>query len=135
MTVHVLTGLVGGLAYAAAFGLVGHAWQDRQGPVMWALAALGKRSLTFYVFQETLLFARLAPAVLGLGAATSSAGGAALAVGVWLVGLVLACLRERTGHPGPLDQLLRRLTYRTVTSAAVTGPDVLGPANSRSRGS
>ncbi|OLL72832.1 hypothetical protein Ae168Ps1_1213 [Pseudonocardia sp. Ae168_Ps1] len=112
VTLHVLTGVVGGLAYTAAFGLAGHALQDRQGIVTWALAALGKRSLTFYVLQEAMLFALLAPAVLGLGAAVSSAGGAAVAVGVWLTGLVLACLLERAGRPGPLDGWLRSLTYR-----------------------
>lgn len=131
VTVHVLTGLAGGLAYAAAFGLLGHAWQGRQGPVVWALAALGKRSLTFYVFQETLLFVLLAPVVLGFGAATSSAGGAAVAVGVWLVGLVLACLLERAGRPGPLDQLLRRLTYRSARGPAALRPSRTRPGAAR----
>lgn len=113
VALHVLTGMAGGLAYAAAFGLIGHARQDRPGPVTRALAALGKRSLTFYVLMETLLFAVLSTSVLGLGGVLGSAGAAAVAAALWVLSVGLACLLERAGRPGPLDQLLRRLTYRT----------------------
>ncbi len=114
VTVHVVTGLGGGFAYAAAFGLVGHAAQRRTNVLTWALAALGKRSLTFYVLHEALLFVVLAPAMFGWGGTLDSVGAAVVAVLVWVCGLLLACLLERAGRPGPADHLLRHLTYRPI---------------------
>jgi uncharacterized membrane protein YeiB len=41
-------------------------------------------------------------------------GAVAVAVGVWVLGLLLASALERAGRPGPLDALMRRM---------VDGPD------------
>lgn len=121
VALHVLTGMLGGLAYAAAFGLIGHARQDRPGPVTGALAAVGKRSLTFYVLMETLLFMVLSPSVVGLGAVLGSAGAAAVAASLWVLSLGLAVLLERAARPGPLDQLLRVLVYRPARPGSGSG--------------
>ncbi|MER8071064.1 DUF418 domain-containing protein [Streptomyces sp. NPDC094034] len=111
---HVITGFAGGLAYAAAFGLLVARRQDRgraPGPVAGALAAVGRRSLTCYLLQSALLALILARVAFGVGDRIHATGAAVIAVCVWLTVLVVAVALERAGRAGPLDALLRRLVY------------------------
>lgn len=106
-----LTGLLGGVGYAALFGLIGIKLQDRGSRVAGAIAAIGKRSLTFYLLQSVLLAPLLSAWGFGLGTRIGSAAAYGIALAVWLVSLVIAVLLERRGARGPAEVLLRRLTY------------------------
>jgi uncharacterized membrane protein YeiB len=105
---HALTGYAGGLGYAALFGLLAtRARSTGGGP----LGACGRRSLSCYLGQS-VVFAALLPAwTLDLGARLTVWQVSVLAVGTWLLILVLAVVAERYGERGPAERLLRRLTY------------------------
>ncbi|WP_372513889.1 DUF418 domain-containing protein [Shouchella clausii] len=49
-----LTGILGGVAYAAIFGLIGPKITKPSG-IVWAITSLGKRSLTFFIYNEIML--------------------------------------------------------------------------------
>jgi len=115
-----VTGVAGGVGYAALFGLAAAAIGERRGPVSGAIAAVGKRSLSSYLAQSVLFAPLLAAWGLGLGATLTPLGGAAVAVGVWLVTVVVALLLERVGSRGPAEALLRRLAYGRRPVAAPT---------------
>jgi uncharacterized protein len=110
--VHAVTGVAGGLGYAALIGLLAIRFENRRGPVVLALTACGQRSLSCYLFQSVVFVALLMPYTLGLGGVLGSAEVALVAVGTWLVSVLLADLMRRTGRRGPAEVLLRRLTYR-----------------------
>ncbi|MFG1755774.1 DUF418 domain-containing protein [Streptosporangium sandarakinum] len=59
---HTLTGQAGGIGLAALMGLI--ATRSRLGPLTAALAALGRRSLTFYLFQSAMFLALFHPFML-----------------------------------------------------------------------
>ncbi|MBE1486698.1 DUF418 domain-containing protein [Plantactinospora soyae] len=108
---HSVTGIAGGLAYAALAGLIAHRVADAPGRVATALAACGQRSLTCYLLQSVGFVALFAPFTLGLGGRLGDAGAAAVAIGTWLTTVLLAELMRRAGWRGPAEGLLRRLTY------------------------
>ncbi|PRX99061.1 DUF998 domain-containing protein [Allonocardiopsis opalescens] len=110
--VHVLTGAAGGLGYAALFGLVGARPGVERAAAARVLAAVGKRSLSCYLFLSLALALLLGPLGLGLGAYLHSAGAALAGAAVWAAGAALAWALERAGRRGPAEALLRRLVYR-----------------------
>lgn len=110
---HAVTGIAGGLGYAAVIGLVAIRIGDRPGRVVQALVACGQRSLSCYLFQSVVFVALLMPYTLGLGARLGTGGAAVVALGTWLLSVVLADLSRRAGWRGPAEVVLRRLTYRT----------------------
>lgn len=105
-----------GLGYAALFGLV--ALRVRTpGPALGAVAAVGRRSLSSYLFQSILFAPLLAAWGLGVGGLVNTAGALAIAVGVWLITVAAAVWMEARGHRGPFEVVLRRLTTgRTATT-------------------
>ncbi|MGW4796488.1 DUF418 domain-containing protein [Nonomuraea sp. NPDC004297] len=124
---HVVTGIVGGLGYAAVMALLAQRIGDRRigdrrdgdsrvgdrrGPVVTALAACGQRSLTCYLLQSVVFVALLSPYTAGLGGTLGSAATLALALATWAATVVAAELMRRAGVRGPAETLLRRLTYR-----------------------
>lgn len=109
---HVVTGVAGGLGYAALIGLLSGRIGDRPGPMLRAVAACGQRSLSCYLFQSVVFVALFVPYTLGLGARLGSAATAVVALATWLVGVGLADLMRRRGSRGPAETLLRRLSYR-----------------------
>ncbi|MEU4620366.1 DUF418 domain-containing protein [Actinoplanes sp. NPDC023801] len=113
---HAVTGIAGGLGYAALIALAALRIGDRPGPVARALAATGERSLTFYLFQSVVFVFLLTPLpyALGLGATLGTAATAALAVTTWLISVLIADAMRRRGVRGPAEVLLRRLTYRSA---------------------
>ncbi|MGM1028610.1 MAG: DUF418 domain-containing protein [Actinomycetota bacterium] len=115
-----LTGVAGGVGYAALFGLIAAAVGARGGAVPRALAAVGKRSLSSYLLQSLLFAPAFAAWGLGLGAVLSPLGAAAFALGVWLVTVVVAVVLDRAGKRGPAEALLRRLAYGRRPVAAPT---------------
>ena len=108
---HMFTGLAGGIGYAAIFGLIGST-VSRVGPLAGAMVAMGKRSLTFYLFIELMLVIVLSPVAFGLGQTLHVTGAAIVAVIVWIISLLLALGMEHKGVRGPADALLRKLIYR-----------------------
>jgi uncharacterized membrane protein YeiB len=117
---HVITGLAGGFAYAAIFGLIGR----RVSPTArWTrpLAAVGQRSLTSYIVMEAALILLSSTAFLGLGAGIGPAGASVIAVVAWLIAAVLANLLRLANRPGPAEWLLRRLVNRRRAPAETSG--------------
>jgi uncharacterized membrane protein YeiB len=79
---------------------------------------VGRRSLSCYLAQS-VSFGLLLPAwAVGLGAVATVAQAALLAVGTWLVILLVAVVSDRAGYRGPAEVLLRRLTYGRPVGAA-----------------
>jgi uncharacterized membrane protein YeiB len=112
------TGMFGGIGYTALFGLVAarltarhETLGTRSRTAVRMLVALGRRSLSGYLFQSAAWLVLLAPFALDLARRSPSPllTGIAVATGVWLVSLWAA---DRLGdRPGPAEKVLRRLTY------------------------
>ncbi|MGA4987287.1 DUF418 domain-containing protein [Nonomuraea bangladeshensis] len=106
---HSLSGIAGGLAYAAVIGLI--ASRVRHGAVVRALSACGQWSLTCYLLQSVIFVAVFAPYFGGLGTRVGDAAASGVAVLTWLATVVLAAVLSAGGRRGPAEALLRRLTY------------------------
>jgi uncharacterized protein len=109
--VHVVTGIAGGLGFAALIGLLAQRIGTRRGPVVTALSACGQRSMTCYLLQSVVFVALFSPYTAGLGGSLGSAATVALALGTWAATVVVAELMRRAGARGPAETLLRRLAY------------------------
>ena len=109
--VHIITGIAGGVGYAALFGLLGSLIQD-PGWLTRSLTSLGKRSLTFFVLNETLLVILLSPVALGLGGRLSNTGVTFVAMAIWVSAVTSAYVLERFRVNGPLESLLRHFVYK-----------------------
>ncbi|MEV0648090.1 DUF418 domain-containing protein [Phytomonospora sp. NPDC050363] len=107
---HSVAGIAAGAGYAALAGLFA-ARTSPPGRVARALAACGQRSLTCYVLQSVAFTVIFTPFVLGLGDDVGDAAASGIAVAVWLSTVLVAVALERAGSRGPLESLLRRLTY------------------------
>lgn len=81
----------------------------REHPVLWALQALGRRSMSGYLAQSVLFTVLLPPFALGLGRALTPTGALLIGTAVWLVTLLGAVLLERRSLPGPAEAAHRRL--------------------------
>lgn len=115
---HEVTGMAGGIAFAALVGWVVAArayTPETLGSVGRAVRAVGTRSLTCYLLQSVLFVLPLAPWAGGIGQHLGSAQVVAWAVGVWLVTVAVAAALERTGRRGPAEWLYRRLVYRPLS--------------------
>lgn len=109
---HSVTGIAGGLAYAAIIGLaVGRMRRGRPSPIVRALAACGQWSLTCYLLQSVIFVAVFAPYFGGLGTRVGDAAASGIAVVTWLATVVLAALLAPGGRRGPAEAALRHLTY------------------------
>ncbi|MEU4447259.1 DUF418 domain-containing protein [Actinosynnema sp. NPDC050801] len=107
---HGVTGLAGGVGYAALVGLVA-ARVTRPGRALTALAACGRRSLTCYLLQSVVFVAVFVPYAGGLGTEAGTAAASGIAVLTWLATVALADVLRRVDRGGPAEWLLRRLTY------------------------
>lgn len=106
-----MSGLFAGIGYAGLFGLMGIVVQHR-GTVVDAIAAMGKRSLTFFIMHECLIVITMSPAFFNLGAHLNVSTAAILAAVIWTVTLAVAYLMEKKHMAGPLEKLMRNLTYK-----------------------
>lgn len=109
--VNQITGVAAGIGYVALFGLIGMRWQERPPAFLRPIAYLGKRSLSFYLFQSVIFALLLAAWGLGLGETWTTTPAFLLAIGVWIVSVLLAWVMEKKNHKGPAEVVLRRLTY------------------------
>jgi uncharacterized protein len=112
---HTLFGYAGGIGLATLIGLV--ATRVGHGALTTALAALGRRSLTFYLFQSVVFLALFYPFTLDLGDDLGFAAASGISVAIWAASVGLAEWMRRAGHRGPAEVLLRRLTYRRSSGA------------------
>ncbi|WP_135451688.1 DUF418 domain-containing protein [Mycobacterium sp. DL99] len=122
LPLHTLGGLFGGLGYVAMFGLIAvhlenHRDRQRAGSFPWAVQALGKRSMSGYMFQSVAFSPVLAAWGLGLGSHLSSWSAALYAIAVWGLSVFLATRLELAGRRGPAEWLLRKLAYPKPTLA------------------
>jgi uncharacterized protein len=81
------------------------------GPVLGALVAVGRRSMTCYLLQSVPFAILLEPWSLALGVGAGTARIALIAIGVWLVTVAVAVALERRGIAGPAERAIRRLSY------------------------
>jgi uncharacterized protein len=109
--IHMITGTAGGIGYAALFGMIGNLIKN-PGWITNSLTALGKRSLTFFVLNETLLVILLSPVALDLGGILNNAGVTFVAIFIWALAVVIATVLEKFHINGPLETLMRHLVYR-----------------------
>lgn len=124
---HGATGVAGALGL---LGVVGWAVAGRArrgdpapGPVLRALVAVGRRSMTCYLLQSVLFAILLEPWSLGIGVGAGTARIALVAIGVWLVTVAVAVAMERRGLAGPAERAIRRLAYgRAPARPTPTGP-------------
>ncbi|WP_055121760.1 DUF418 domain-containing protein [Corynebacterium oculi] len=110
-------GFLTGPGLVAAIALIVQPAQRRlhsegtMSPIISALVALGKRSMSGYVAQSVLFFLLVLPFTANLAEGMGAAGKSLIAVGVWALTLLAAVALERAGKPGPLEALHRRLSY------------------------
>ncbi|WP_261134415.1 DUF418 domain-containing protein [Bacillus sp. Marseille-Q3570] len=109
--VQIVTGTAGGMGYAALFGMIGN-FIENPGWITRSMTALGKRSLTFFILNETLLVILLSPVALGLGGVLTNTGVTLVAISIWLLAVVIASILEKFHINGPLERLMRHLVYR-----------------------
>jgi uncharacterized protein len=107
-----ITGIMGGFGYAALVGLFALWLEGRRGAVVDAIAATGQRSMTCYIAQSVVWAAVFTPFLLDMSRTFTAAAAALLGIATWLVTVGLADSMRRTGHTGPFEVLLRRVTYR-----------------------
>ncbi|MEV6648818.1 DUF418 domain-containing protein [Amycolatopsis sp. NPDC051371] len=109
------SGFFGGIGYLCLFGLLALALtrSRRKNVVVGALAALGQRSLSGYLFQTLAWTVLASPFLLSLGPGSASPTftAAIAAVAVWLSTVVAAYAMQRRAYRGPAETVLRRLTY------------------------
>jgi len=104
-------GLAGGIGYAALFGVLAARWGERPGRVVYALQAVGRRSMSCYLAQSVVFAPLMSAWGLGLGEHLSSWSIFLVAVATWVATVALAVAMERAGIRGPAETLLRRLAY------------------------
>ncbi|MFS0723117.1 DUF418 domain-containing protein [Paenibacillus sp. 1P07SE] len=109
---HVLTGVAGGLGYTALIAIGSHSIRRIMPRVTSMLVSVGKRSLTFYIYQELMLVVLLSPVAFGLGGRMDSAGALITAVLIWMSGIAIAVWLESRRLSGPADAIMRKLVYR-----------------------
>jgi len=106
---HGLTGEYGGPGYIALVALLAVRLGSARPAVVRPVLALGRRSLSGYLFQSVVWLALFAPFALDLGGSTAIALVAGFTV--WIVSAAGAMALESAGRRGPAEAALRRLTY------------------------
>ncbi|MBF0698380.1 DUF418 domain-containing protein, partial [Actinomyces bowdenii] len=90
----------------------------------WVASAVGRRSMTAYLSQTILfgLIFAVVPWLVGTELRPGDAVAAVIAVGVWLVTVVLCAALERRGDPGPFETLLRTAVARSARWRRIPAP-------------
>ena len=111
---HDSAGVIGGFGYAALLALIALRL-TRSGrvsaPRVRALAALGQRSMSFYLVQSVVWCVVFTPYLLDLSHDLTVTGTALLAITTWLATVVAADRMRAAGKRGPFERLTRRVTY------------------------
>jgi uncharacterized membrane protein YeiB len=116
MLLHGLTGFCAALGYAALFALLAERFGTARAPgrLVGALTAVGRRSLSCYLFQSLIFAPLLSAWGLGLGGVLTQWQAVLLAMITWLGSVAFAVALDRAGHRGPAEWLLRLLIRRLV---------------------
>ena len=123
-----VAGLVSACGWLALLAL--YAGGPREGGDLTGLRRLasdvGRRSMTAYLTQSFLFAAVFLalPALTGIRLHLGEARVAGIAVGVWLVTVVLCVVLERGGHAGPFETLLRTAVARSERKRRLPAPPV-----------
>lgn len=107
-SLHTITGYAGGVGWTALIGLLVIKLEGKSGSFTKAIAALGQRSLSFYLFQSILFVFILAPYAGGLGGQISQLGSDLIAVFVWVLSVVVANYMHQRSIRGPFETFLRK---------------------------
>lgn len=121
LTLSQTLGIFGGIGYVALVALLAQRIARPAAGLVRAIAAVGQRSLSFYLLQALIFAPLLSNWGLGLGDNLNVSGAFALAAGVWLLSLLLALLLDRRGARGPAEVLLRCLTYGRFDVQPIVG--------------
>jgi uncharacterized membrane protein YeiB len=81
-------------------------------PVIDAIRAAGQRSMTCYLMQSVMWAILFTPFLLDLSGTLTVTSTALLAAATWTVTVMVADWMRRAGRRGPLESLVRRVTYR-----------------------
>ncbi|MCR2052126.1 DUF418 domain-containing protein [Actinomyces bowdenii] len=120
------SGLLGACGWLALLAL--YAGGPRPGGELHGLRRLasvvGRRSMTAYLSQTILfgLIFAVVPWLVGTELRPGDAVAAVIAVGVWLVTVVLCAALERRGDPGPFETLLRTAVARSARRRRIPAP-------------
>ncbi|MEH7373921.1 DUF418 domain-containing protein [Neobacillus drentensis] len=107
-SLHTITGYAGGAGWTALIGLLVIKLEGKSGSFTKAIAALGQRSLSFYLFQSILFVFILAPYAGGLGGQISQLGSDLIAVFVWGISVLVANYMHQRSIRGPFETFLRK---------------------------
>ncbi|WP_404444289.1 DUF418 domain-containing protein [Sutcliffiella horikoshii] len=114
-SLHTITGYAGGVGWTALFGLAVTRLEEKRGMFSNAIAALGQRSLSFYLFQSILFVILLAPYAGGLGGQISQLEGDLIGVLVWVLSVTLANYMHCRSIRGPFETFLREKSAISYT--------------------
>jgi uncharacterized membrane protein YeiB len=122
VVLHQGSGMLGGPGYAALVGLAALALSRGTPPaavtrMAGLIAALGRRSLSGYLFQSVAWLLLLSPYTLALATRFESPmlTSVITAMLVWFASLLCAGFLDRSSSPGPAEAFLRRVIYRTAS--------------------
>jgi len=111
-------GIAAGIGYAAVFALVAARLQESRPPLVRAIAAVGERSLTFYLWQSLVFAIVLSNWGFGVGGWAGTSLALLIAALTWAASIPMAALLASRGARGPAERVLRRLTYGRDDRAA-----------------
>ena len=106
-----VAGMGTGIGYACLFALLGARHEQRPPRAVLAVAAVGQRSLSSYLWQSLLFAPLLSAWGFALGDDIGTWQAMALALSVWLSSVVICDLLRRGGRRGPAEVVLRSITY------------------------
>lgn len=107
-SLHTLTGYAGGVGWTALIGFLVIKLEGKSGSFTKAIAALGQRSLSFYLFQSVLFVIILAPYAGGLGGHIGQLESDLIAVFVWVLSVFVANYMHGQSIRGPFETFLRK---------------------------
>jgi uncharacterized protein len=106
-SLHTITGYAGGVGWTALIGLLVIKLERNSGSFTLAIAALGQRSLSFYLFQSIVFVLLLAPYAGGLGGHIGQLASDVIAVFVWVLSIFVANFMHQRSIRGPFETFLR----------------------------
>lgn len=114
-SIHTIAGYAGGIGWTALIGLVVIKLDKQRGEITTAIAAVGQRSMSFYLFQSIVFVFIFAPYTRGLGDRIGQTGSDLIAIGVWVLSVWIANFMHNRSLRGPAETFLRqRVTIKKV---------------------
>lgn len=122
-------GIGAGIGYACLFALLAQRYEANPPRPVLAVAAVGQRSLSSYLWQSLIFAPLLSAWGFALGDDIGTWQAMLLATLVWLASVVICDQLGRSGRRGPAELALRRFTYgKFAAVAAGSGQPALSPA-------